>query len=212
MTRTTSLTSIITGDIIGSRTTTSSKWLSPLKKALSFHGNSPYAWDIFRGDSFQVEIKHPTDALFAALHIKATLKTTKAVDVRMAIGIGSIISRARKITESEGEAFLFSGEKYETLKKDKVTLAIRTPWPTFDHEMNICLRLVALLVDGWSPGSAELFKLLLEEPTLNQEKIARKLNVTQPSVSERHQRAHYDEIMAFEALFREKVQQYIANA
>lgn len=197
------ITSIITGDIVGSRTMASSHWLGPLKTVLSRPGMG--TWDIFRGDSFQVEVQ-PPHALFAALQIKATIKALKTIDVRMAIGIGSVSNRSEKIRESEGEAFLFSGEKYETLQKEKVTLGIRTPWPDFDHEMNVCLRLVALLVDGWSPAAAELVTLLLEDQSLNQEQLARKLNVTQPSVSERRSRAHYDEIMAFESLFRQKVE------
>ena len=52
------------------------------------------------------------------LRIKATLKGIKNLDVRMAIGIGKREFTAFNITESNGEAFIHSGEKLESLKPD----------------------------------------------------------------------------------------------
>ena len=52
------MTSIITGDIINSRAIANPKhWMEPLKKVLSVYGNNPKAWEIYRGDSFQVEVR-----------------------------------------------------------------------------------------------------------------------------------------------------------
>jgi hypothetical protein len=82
------ITSVITGDIIQSRKTNKPVWLSKLKKTLSLEGKSPRTWQIYRGDSFQVEVKDPDQAFLTALRIKATIKTIRSLDVRMAIGIG----------------------------------------------------------------------------------------------------------------------------
>lgn len=204
------ITAVITGDIIQSRKTNNPLWLPKLKKILSTQGKSPRTWQIYRGDSFQVEVKDPAQALLTAIRIKSSIKTIKNLDVRMAIGLGEKKYVSPKITESDGEAFLHSGEKFETLKKVKQTLAIKTPWPDFDKEMNIFLRLAAIPMNDWTPSSAELIALLINNRTLTQKALARRLGVTQPSVSERQNRSHYDEIMALEALYKEKITKLIS--
>lgn len=197
--------SVITGDIIQSRTTANPLWLPKLKKALSRAGKSPRTWQIFRGDSFQVEIKDPSDAFLTAIRIKATIKTIRNLDVRMAIGIGDKKYAGNKVTESDGEAFANSGEKFETLKKTKKNLAIKTPWAEFDREMNVCFALASIPMDDWTANSAELVQILATRRSLTQKALARRLGVSQPSVSERQNRSHFDRIMQLEELFREKI-------
>ncbi|MGC1241520.1 MAG: transcriptional regulator [Chryseosolibacter sp.] len=205
-----SLTGVITGDIIQSRKTASPLWLPKLKKALSAEGPTPRTWEIYRGDSFQVEIKDPARALLAAIRIKAAIKTIRSLDVRMAIGIGEKKYTSRKIAESGGEAFIYSGEKLETLKKQKQNLAIKTRWPDFDKEMNVCFRLASIPMDSWTINSAELILMMMTNSDLTQKDLAKKLGVTQPSVSERQNRSHYEVIMALEALYREKINTLIS--
>ncbi|HEX8040572.1 MAG TPA: transcriptional regulator [Chryseosolibacter sp.] len=204
------LTSVITGDIIQSRKTAKAHWLPLLKKTLSLQGKAPHTWEIYRGDSFQVEVRDPAEAFITALRIKSTIKTIRNLDVRMAIGIGKKTPAARKITESDGEAFIHSGEKFETLKKTKVNLAVKTPWPDFDREMNICFRLASIPMDDWTPSSAELMQILTHNSKLTQKTLSKKLDVSQPSISERQHRAHYEEIMELESFFREKIQKLIS--
>ena len=110
-----------------------------------------------------------------------------------------------QVAESSGEAFVHSGEMLESLKKLRQTLAIKSKWQSFDREMNVCFRLASIPMDEWTTVSAELVQLLLKERTITQEAVARKLGVTQPSVSARQNRAHFEEIMDLEELFREKV-------
>jgi hypothetical protein len=203
------MTSVITGDIIRSRMADNPQWLPKLKKTLSLEGKSPRTWEIYRGDSFQVEVRDPSQAFLTAIRIKATIKTIRNLDVRMAIGIGKKEGVSQKIAETDGEAFIHSGEKFETLKKAKQTLAIKTPWPDFDREMNICFKLASIPMDSWTPNSAELIQILTNQPDLTQKILARKLGVTQPSVSERQNRSHFEEILELEELYREKINQLI---
>jgi predicted XRE-type DNA-binding protein len=200
------ITSVITGDIVKSRVIKSSRWLTILKKELAREGSSPKTWEIYRGDSFQVEIKDPAEALLRALRIKATIKTIKNLDVRMSIGIGGKAPGVTRITESIGEAFILSGEKLESLKKEKQTLAIRTPWPDFDKEMNLFIRLALIAMDNWSVSSAELVKIVIDNQQITQNKLASRLKISQSSVSERQKRSYYAEIMELENLYREKLQ------
>jgi hypothetical protein len=67
---------IITGDLINSRQVEPNEWMPALKKVLKKYGKEPKNWEIFRGDSFQLNTK-PEDALMAALLIKAEIKNGK---------------------------------------------------------------------------------------------------------------------------------------
>ena len=68
------MTSVITGDIIGSRQQKTKDWVEDLKRILSPFGENPSQWEIYRGDEFQIEIKNPEEALLSAILIKARLK------------------------------------------------------------------------------------------------------------------------------------------
>jgi hypothetical protein len=58
--------------------------------------------------SFQLVVDL-ADALVIALLLKATIKQHKALDVRMAIGIGTIDYTSNKVTESNGVLSLTQG-------------------------------------------------------------------------------------------------------
>jgi hypothetical protein len=124
----------------------------------------------------------------------------------MAIGIGEKGFAATTITESNGEAFVFSGEKIERMKKEKNNLALSSRWNDFDREMNLYLRLALIAMDNWSTGAADLIKILIDNPEMTQQKLADKLKITQSAVSGRQKRAYYYEIKDLEALFREKIE------
>tara|TARA_R110000868_G_scaffold37111_10_gene131537 strand:- start:22724 stop:23338 length:615 start_codon:yes stop_codon:yes gene_type:complete len=198
------MTSIITGDIINSRTSNTKKWMETLKVVLEREGDNPETWEIYRGDSFQVEIKNPKEALYRAIQIKAAVKQQKNVDVRMCIGIGDKSYSSDRITESNGTAFLHSGQGFEELKKNKQTLSIVTSDKGFDDEMNLMIRLILIVMDNWTPAVAEYVELSLGSALL-QEQIAKLLNISQSSVSERNQRSYLSEIREVENLYRDKL-------
>jgi hypothetical protein len=202
------MTSVITGDIINSRKVASQQeWLLPLKKVFSTLGKSPKVWEIYRGDSFQIEVKKPEEAFIMAISIKACIKSIRKLDVRMAIGIGEKNFNAPKITEANGAAFINSGEKFESLKKLKKNLALKSPWPEIDTELNLMINLASIAMDKWSPSSAELVTLSLSNKKLSQKELGEEIGRTQSSISERQKRAHYDEIIELEAFYRNKISQ-----
>ena len=196
-------TSIITGDIMNSREVLATKWLETLKAVLNRYGQEPKSWEIYRGDSFQLEVK-PSQALHAALLIKASIKQYKQLDVRMAIGIGEKDFSAAKITESNGDAFIYSGECFEELKKH--TLAIQSPWPKVDREVNLYLDLASLTMDHWASNTSTIIKAAMEYPELTQEELAKKLNKTQSTISISLKRAGFEEIMRMEKRYKELIE------
>lgn len=185
------------------------KWLGPLKLLFSRLGSTPKNWEIFRGDSFQLEIYEIENSFAVAVSIKAVVKAIRGIDVRLAIGIGEKYFDAPKITESNGPAFVFSGEKFESLKKEKINLAVKSPWETFDKEMNLYIKLALIAMDNWTPKSAELVQIMLQNPEINQQEIAARLKISQSSVSQRQQRVYWSEIMEIDKRYREKLQKLI---
>ncbi|MEP3838479.1 MAG: transcriptional regulator [Algibacter sp.] len=197
------MTSIITGDIVNSKKSDPKKWLQALKSILNSFGTTPLNWDIYRGDSFQLEIK-PDQALHACILIKATIKQFDSIDVRLAIGIGDKTYNSPNITESNGSAFVNSGECFENLKK--TTLAIKSPFEPLNTTINIMLELAQLTINNWSSTSAILVKTTLENPNLNQNQIANILNKTQGNISQGLKRAGYDEISKLLQYYTSQIQ------
>ncbi|MBT2561951.1 hypothetical protein J7E50_15015 [Pedobacter sp. ISL-68] len=198
---------IITGDIVGSRKIKDS-WLLSLKTALKIVSDQNSKWEIYRGDSFQVEVE-PENAIMAAAYLKASIRVNKPADVRMGIGIGDIKNKRKKLSESSGDAFVNSGAAFDSLKQAKVNLAIKTDSADFDEEINILIKLSLISMDSWGVVAAEMVKLALENSNLLQSELAAISGRTQSSVSEALKRAHYTEIMEMDRLYRKKLNQMI---
>ncbi|MFB9108402.1 hypothetical protein [Flavobacterium gyeonganense] len=203
------MTSIITGDIIDSRQQESEHWVEDLKKILAPLGETPGQWEVYRGDEFQIEVKNPEEALLTAILIKAHLRAIKS-DARMSIGFGDKSHDAEKISESNGSAFINSGELFETLKKQKVTLAMRTGIDEIDEKLNLMIQLALTFMDSWLVQSAEFVAIAIENPTLSQEELGQKLGINQAAVSRRQKRAQFDLVMNLDRYFRKQIKQLTA--
>lgn len=199
---------IITGDMINSRQPSNTDWLDGLKKILSKYGQSPAQWEIYRGDQFQLEVNKPEEALHTAFLIKAYLKTRK-LDARMSIGLGEKNYAADKISESNGSAFVRSGDLFETLKKQKLTLAIHTGNIAFDTELNLMLRLGLTFMNHWLAQPAEYVVAALENPKFSQEEIGQKLGISQAAVSRRRKRAEFDLLLELDLYYRNRLQNIV---
>ncbi|AUS06394.1 SatD family protein [Pseudotamlana carrageenivorans] len=197
------MTSIITGDIINSKESSPKNWLEALKSILNHFGKTPSQWEIYRGDSFQLEVT-PSEALHACILIKATIKQFKNIDVRLAIGLGTKSFTSKNITESNGEAFINSGECFENLKK--TTLAIKSPFTEFDTTINIMLELAQLTINHWTSTSSTLIKTTLEHPNYNQNELAKLLDKTQGNISQGLKRAGLDELNKLLNYYKTQIQ------
>ena len=195
---------VITGDIINSRQGNIESWINPLKETLNQYGSEPKNWEVYRGDSFQLSLA-PEKALLAALHIKATIKKAKTQDVRIAIGLGEEKYHSSKITESNGSAYVNSGECFEELKKQ--TLAIKSNDKEFDQIFNIMFSLSLLTINNWSSIVSEVIKTVLENPEKSQVDLAKLLNKSQSSISEALKRGGFEEVMNMNEFYKNKISQ-----
>lgn len=200
------MTSVITGDIIKSRKAVSEDvWLKPLKKALSKISADASFYDIYRGDSFQLECSNIADSFLTSVYIKAFLKSIKGLDVRMSIGIGKKEYEGISVAESNGQAFVFSGETFETLKKKKQNLKFKSDNEALNKEINLYFRLTLIAMDNWTVNSAEIVKLTLEHPQMIQTELAKIVGISQDAISKRQKRAYLGEILELDTMYREKL-------
>jgi len=198
------MTCIVTGDVINSRGIDSNNWIKYLRKELRKYGKESKNWEIFRGDSFQLEVE-PKDGLMVGFILKSAIKQFKELDLRIGIGIGEKDYNSGKITQSNGSAFVNSGECFDNLKKQ--TLAIKTDFPEFDEQINLMLELFALIMDNWSPNSALSVKTALENPDLNQEKIAKLLGKTQSNISSAMKRSGYYPLLELIRFYEKNIEE-----
>jgi hypothetical protein len=200
------MTSVITGDIIHStKYKDPNIWLTPLKSALVTISPDTKYWEIFRGDSFQIEVRDIFNSFEKAVYIKACIKCIKGLDVRLAIGIGEKSFEGTNVTESNGEAFLFSGEIMESLKREKINLKIKTSNDILNQELNLYFKLALIIMDNWSVNSAEVVKLSLEKPNTLQKELAQMVGTNQEAISKRLKRANLDAILELDKMYREKL-------
>ena len=198
------MVAILTGDIKNSSAHETTKWLPQLKEALGKYGKEPKAWEIYRGDSFQLETS-PERALEAAVYIKTCLKQIRHMDVRIAIGLGEKTYEAKKITESNGPAFVLSGECFENLKKQ--TMALKSASEDFNTPLNLMLQLASLSMDSWLPATSRVVKAALEHPKASQTELASILGKSQSTISEALMRAGFDEIQKMIQFYQSQLSQ-----
>ncbi|MDA9555381.1 SatD family protein [Pelobium sp.] len=195
---------VITGDIINSRKVNSEIWLPKLKEYFSKIISDPKKWEIYRGDNFQIQV-NAESALEVALCIKALIKSSNKIDVRMGIGIGEQDFKGKKITESYGTAFINSGESFENIKNN--TLILKSPFNEFDDYFNPILKLLSFITNNWKPVTSETIFYTLTHRDLMQKEIAEKLSKDKTTINKALKRGGYDEIVEIINLYSIKIQQ-----
>ncbi|WP_164111940.1 MULTISPECIES: hypothetical protein [Sphingobacterium] len=163
------LHAIITGDIVDSRSKDVKEWMPILESTLT---ECSEKFDIFRGDSFQlmVDLEQAIRSLF---YIKSRMKTISQLDVRMGLGIGTVDYMDNHIKNSWGQAFVRSGEVFESLHKELI--AVSSPWPDWDEATNIILGLCVEIANKWTVNMAETVAESLRQPNANQQELAKVL-------------------------------------
>jgi len=198
---------IITGDIINSDEYPASEWLDVLKNYFSKLGESPTDWEIYRGDEFQLRVPLK-EALEVAIHIKALMKSIKGLDVRMGIGIGEVTFVGIGVSESNGPAYQLSGRTFEKLKENKINLTFSTGDKRYDRTLNLMVKLALDFIDDWSPVSAEIVAMALDNPKASQQEIAGQLNIQQSAVSQRQKRARLDLVQELLNYYSETIKDF----
>lgn len=168
------------------------------------YGLDNVRFSIYRGDSFQGIIKDPHLAFEIAMQIKAAInrihlkKTTKSkayskiADFKMAIGIGTQELQREAISESNGQAFQFSGRTLDDMKSENRKTGIKTSNENINDEFNTSFFLLDTITDKWSTASAEVVYYLLRG--LKEREIAAEVKISQSAVNQRKKAAGWEAI------------------
>lgn len=164
---------VITGDIVGS-TQIKTEYRADLLNCLNSMKEelqcvSPFNMEMFRGDSFQLLIEDPTAAMKVAILLRAGIihstptpsKEDGMWDARISLGIGTVAFLSDRIVTSDGEAFQFSGRQLDLMGKQR--LAVKTPWPDVDEELEVTTAFVDDITKGWSSKQAGMIYLSLKQ-------------------------------------------------
>lgn len=196
---------VITGDIVNSQKVNSKIWLNALEVAIGEDFKNQQKWEIFRGDEFQYYIEDAKEVFLTILKLKSQLKMIKNLDIRMSVGFGKRDLAMKKVSLSNGSAFVNSGRNFENLKKEKINLIVHSGDKNFDDDLNLIIKWASETMDNWTPPVAETVFELLSNKNITQEELAKKLNITQSSVSQRFKRANFNLIMETDQYFRKKL-------
>ncbi len=194
---------VITGDIINSQKFGTEVWYQALQNV--FAGVDTSMWEIYRGDEFQFLVENAENAFLEFLKIKAGIKKIQDLDVRISIGLGEQNFIAEKVSQSNGSAFVNSGRNLERIKIEKINLFVSSDFKQLDEKLNLIFKWVSLTVDSWTVMSAEIVELFLLNPNINQEEAAKRLNISQSSVSQRLKRANFELLLETDSYFRQLI-------
>lgn len=191
---------VLTGDVVGSTRSSSkpqelldalNQAADAVKAALPDAGLSPI--DIFRGDSWQMLVGKSSQALRAAVLFRAFLcggeaRGGNSWDTRIGIGVGAVESLDRaRISQSQGEAFITSGEALDRLEKSKCRLGVIGLKTKDQAAADVVMVLLDALVQRWTAKQAwAVYGALLG---LTQEQIG---NEFVPPVQQRTVADHLD--------------------
>ncbi|QDV73331.1 hypothetical protein [Botrimarina mediterranea] len=116
---------------------------------------SPIA--IFGGDSWQLLLAKPADALRAALFMRASLLASPLeIDTRLAIAIGGIdFVPEAGIEQADGEALRMSGRLLSELSGRSVSMGFECHDPSLSRHWDLVACLIdALVRTNWTPNRA----------------------------------------------------------
>lgn len=207
---------VITGDIINSSGLEQHVFADLMKQLDEFivqlNENFEVIGELYRGDSIQLLIHQPKDALKIALLLKTFVKgialkqqiklnseeiqqlhNKPMGDIRIAIGIGEIDDVKEKLSVSQGEAFQLSGRLLDGMK-NKQTLAIKTNDLHTDF-LETSISMLDWQMSTTTPSQNEVLYYKLEGFTEVQ--IANFVGVNQSAVNQRSNAAGWSVINDF---------------
>jgi hypothetical protein len=192
-----SLHAVLTGDLVNStqlKPATEKALLKELSRMLK-----PYLFEFYRGDSLQVYVKDPVQSLKIALLCR-TLAISRTAgegdlplsDIRISIGIGSVILPVKTPGTARGEAFLLSGRLFDDLQKTDRRLAIGADDLFADAGLQVMADYLDSIYKGMTVKQADAILGLLMGKS--QQQVALELDKSKSTVSQLVSSGRWSEI------------------
>jgi hypothetical protein len=190
------LAAVITADIVNSTRlpkTEYKKLIKNLNVVLQDH-----QYEFFRGDSFQVLVKSPADALRLLLHTRTTAmkisgSAMPVADIRGSIGIGNVKLPVKSFQAASGDVFILSGRAFDKMAKDERLVII---CDEKNLAVNSGLKVISQFIDYLFQRltfkqAAVVYELLMDKTQID---TAKKLKKSQATVHKHTQAAGWPEI------------------
>ena len=188
---------VLTGDIVNSTKLGPEDEKLLLKKLHQIL--EPHTFEFYRGDSFQVYLGDHSAALETALLCRTAAiginpeASPTISDVRISIGIGSVVHPVRDLSSAKGEAFLLSGRALDNLEKTQGRLVISVEKNSL---ANLAFAGMANYINSiyrqMTAKQAEVILELLKGQT--QQQVADKLKRSKSTISQHVTAGRWDEI------------------
>lgn len=184
---------VLTGDLVGSRDLSPDQ-LAIVRARLLEAAARCAAWQdglmigvprFFRGDSWQLALAVPGEALRVALVIRAALiGLGLGIDSRIAIGIGAVDRlNSEDVSLSVGDAFTRSGAALDAMKGDGLVLAMDGLAPA-DRWRAPMVEVCGALIGRFVPWHAEIAWRWIAPHPPSQKSVSEDLAISPASVSE----------------------------
>jgi hypothetical protein len=187
---------VLTGDIVNStrlKKITEKKLLKILTAGLA-----KYQFEFYRGDSFQVYVKNPVEALQTALLCRTAAisvsknETINLSDVRISIGIGAVTMQVKTLGTAKGEAFILSGRAFDEMTGKDTRLVIATANSLANAGLQIIADYLNAVLKVMTGKQAEVIFELLQGVT--QQEVAKLLKKSKSTVHQHVTAGRWSEI------------------
>ena len=167
-----------------------------------------------RGDSLQIMITDMEDSFLKAIYLKSYFKKTEAeyidnseggaLDIRISMAIGDVDQIPEEIGKTMAEPFVLSGRALDQMKAKRQSFILTTNNAEYNNELELACAFLENIFDNWTMAQAEVIYYLVQG--FKQKEIAAKLNLSQPSVSNRIQLAQWNLIVKMNKRFLEIIE------
>jgi hypothetical protein len=191
-----SFAAVITADIVNSTKIAKADYKKLMKNLTGILQEHQH--EFFRGDSFQVLIKSPNEALQVLLQARtAAMKLTESsmpiADIRASIGLGNVKLPVKSFQTASGDVFILSGRSFDKMEKDERLIII---CEEKNKAVNSGLKVLSQFIDYLFQRltfkqAAVVYELLMNRTQVD---TAKRLKKSQATVHKHTQAAGWPEI------------------
>ena len=186
------IAAVLTGDIVNSTKlllTQETRLIKALGEVLGNFRGKRRLHEFYRGDSFQIYLDDPAEALRMAVVCRALAiavtgdeEAEVVSDIRISIGIGEVKLPIHQLGIAKGDAFILSGRRFDELQQSEQRLAIGCGVPLADIGFQVMADYVDSIFKGMTAKQARVIQELLQGVT--QQQLAVTLSKSKSTISQ----------------------------
>lgn len=200
------LSAVITADIVNSTQLPKANYKKLLKNLEVLFGE--YQHEFFRGDSFQLFLKSPGEALGVLLKARTAAirlsENPSMSDIRASIGIGTVKLPVKSIQTAIGDVFVLSGRAFDKMEKGERLSIVSDER---NKAVNIGLTVISQFIDYLFQRltfkqAAVVYELLMDR---TQTETAMRLQKSQATINKHTQAAGWPQLEKLLAEYKDLI-------